>query len=234
MLDQILIWEVARLIAAPIARAMHDPLKIFKAAQILSDAIVFAGLTALATSIIASLCTICVTVNFTHYLKRLDAKKLGLALLCLVPLGLSGCGGGESEDCYWWHRHRHPHHWRADDNKSEIAAPAPVKLAAMPSVDEPATPEIVAKPAEHFGGITVMTELREMKEYINKLANRPVVCLCECSRRPFRDATKGPGPVMFWRVDPMNPSLIQYGYEMGGFFYVLSSAPRPVGFEPPK
>jgi hypothetical protein len=231
MIEQLLIWEVARLIAAPIARAMHDPLKLFKAAEILSDAIVFAGLTALATSIIASLCTVCVTCSFLHYLKRLDAKKLGLVLLCLMPLGLTGCGGGE--DCYWWHHHRHPHHWRAEDGKSDVDAPAPV-LAAMPAVEQSATPEIVAKPAEHFGGITVMNELRDLKRHVTELANRPVVCLCECGRRPFRDATKGPGPVMFWRVDPMNPSQIQYGYEMGGFFYILSSAPRPVGFEPPK
>lgn len=225
MLDQILIWEVCRLIAALIKRFMHDPLKIFKAAEILSDAIVFAGMTALMTSVIASLCCICVTVKFTHYLKQLDAKKLGLVLLCLMPLGLSGCWGGDGDDCYWWHRHRHPHHWR-EDGKVDAALLGPVKLAAMP-VEQPPTPEIVESKPGPFGAVTAMKELQDVKRLVTEIANRPVVCLCECGRRQR-------GPSIYWRVDPLNPAVIQYGYEVGGFFYVLSSSPRPVGFEPPK
>jgi hypothetical protein len=224
---------------------MHDPLKIYKAAEILSDAIVFAGITALATSIIASLCCIIVTFHFTSYLKSVlaiqqanlsslvNVKKLAIVLACLMPLGLSGCGGwGDSEDCYWWHRHRHPHHWRDEDGKSEIVAPVPV-MAAMPT-EQPPTPEIVEAKPGPFGAVTAMKELQDIRRLVTELANRPVVCLCDCGRRPFRDAAKSPGPVMFWRVDPLNPTVIQYGYEMGGFFIVLSSAPRPAGFEPPK
>lgn len=226
MLDQLILWEVCRLLAAPIKRLMHDPLKILKAAEILSDAIVFAGITALTTSIIASLCCICVTVSFLRYLKRINAAKLGLVLLCLVPLGLSGCWGGEGEDCYWWHRHRHPHHWR-EDGKVDAALAGPVKLASMPEPDKVATPKVVESQPGPFGAITGV-ELR-LTKHITELANRPVICLCECGRR-----SRGAGPAMFWRVDPLNPSVIQYGYEMGGFFFILSSAPRPVGFEPPK
>jgi hypothetical protein len=232
MIEQILFWEAVQLTLAAMIHAMHDPLHIFRAAEILRQAIVFAGMTALLSAIISSVSVIVVTHSFTRYLKSI-AKPAILLMACLMPLGLSGCGGGESEDCYWWHRHRHPHHWRAEDGKSETSALQPVKLASMPTTDEPAKPEIVAKPGP-FGGITVMNELRDLKRHVTDLANRPVVCLCECGRRPFRDTTKGPGPVMFWRVDPMNPSIIQYGYEVGGFFYVLSSSPRPVGFEPPK
>jgi hypothetical protein len=229
MIEQLLVWEAVQLTLAAMIHAMHDPLHIFRAAEILRQAIVFAGMTALLSAIISSISVIVVTHSFTRYLKSI-AKPVLLIAACLFAAGASGCVDDRERD---WH-HRHPH-WR-EDGKAEAATPEPIKTPDIvkSNINEPATPEIVAKPAEHFGGITVMTELRELKEHVNKLANRPVVCLCECSRRPFRDAAKGPGPVMFWRVDPMNPSVIQYGYEMGGFFYILSSAPRPVGFEPPK
>lgn len=252
MIEQFLIWEAVQLTLAAMIHAMHDPLHIFRAAEILREAIIFAGFAALISSIISSLAVIVVTSKFTHYLRQLDAKKLGLALFCLVPLGLSGCWGGDDEDdCYWWHRHRHPHHWRAED-KSDTALLGPVKRTAMPSVEQPATPRVArelkageaasvlgvpqdfidgmraerVKPGP-FGGITAMKELQDLKRLVTELANRPVVCRCECGRRQR-------GPSIYWRVDPLNPSVIQYGYEVGGFFYVLSSSPRPVGFEPPK
>jgi hypothetical protein len=229
MIEQLLVWEAVQLTLAAMIHAMHDPLHIFRAAEILRQAIVFAGMTALMSAIISSISVIVVTHSFTRYLKSI-AKPAIMFMACLAAAGLSGCSGGESEDCYWWHRHRHPHHWRAGD-KSE--APVPM-LAAMPAVEKPPVPEIAEAKPGPFGGITAMKELQDIRRLVTELANRPVVCLCECSRRPFRDTIKGPGPAMFWRVDPMNPSVIQYGYEMGGFFYLLSSAPRPVGFEPPK
>jgi hypothetical protein len=225
MIEQLLVWEAVQLTLAAMIHAMHDPLHIFRAAEILRQAIVFAGLTALISSIISSISVIVVTHSFTRYLKSL--KPALLIAACLLAAGASGCVDRERD----WH-HRHPH-WR-EDGTAEIATPEPVKAAATPDINKAATPEVKAQLSEHFGGITVMNELRDLKRHVTELANRPVVCLCECGRRPFRDATKGPGPIMFWRVDPMNPSVIQYGYEVGGFFYVLSSSPRPVGFEPPK
>jgi hypothetical protein len=229
MIEQLLVLEAVQLTLAAMIHAMHDPLHIFRAAEILREAIVFAGFTALASSIISSISVIVVTHSFTRYLKTL-AKPVLLIAACLFAAGASGCINEHDRD---WH-HRHPH-WREDGN-AEAATPEPLKAVeiAVAEINKPATPEVAATLSEHFGGITVMQELRDIKRHVTELANRPVVCPCECGRRPFRDATKGPGPVMFWRVDPMNPSVIQYGYEMGGFFYILSSAPRPVGFESPK
>jgi hypothetical protein len=222
MITHILILEAFRLIAGPIARAMHDPLRIFKAAEILSDAIVFAGLTALATSIIASFCTILVTVKFTRFLKSL--QKAAVVLLCLIPLGLSGCGGWGGDDCYWWHRHRH-FRWESD-GKSESAVPVAqakeieAALGVAPKVESP--PVVESRVPGPFGGITAVEEFHSLKQLVVKLADRPVVCLCgSCGKQ------ESFGPRMFWRINPLNPAELQYGYELGGFFYVISVQAKP-------
>jgi hypothetical protein len=237
MIEQLLVWEAVQLTLAAMIHAMHDPLHIFRAAEILRQAIVFAGLTALISSIISSISVIVVTHSFTRYLKSI-AKPAILLMACLIAAGASGCINEHDRD---WH-HRHPH-WR-DDGTAEPNAPEPIKAAAIdaPDINKPATPEVAVQLSEHFGGITVMSELRELKRHVTELANRPVVCLCDCGRRPWGAGGKGPTPnpspgpvpVMIWRVDPLNPGQLQYGYELGGFFYVVSTAAKPVGFEPSK
>jgi hypothetical protein len=93
MIDQLLLLEAVRLITAALEKFMHDPFHIFRAAEILSQAIVFAGLTALATSIISCIAVIVVTHAFTRHLRYLDSKKVAAVLLLFgLSLGASGCG----------------------------------------------------------------------------------------------------------------------------------------------